>query len=87
MAYITDAGFCGAQNGVIGMEYETSLKRMTTNLPERFEVAQDTNVVVNAVEFTINPITGKAISIKRINEIINLNNDEITDKLKDNINA
>lgn len=87
MAYITDAGFCGAKNGVIGMEYETSLKRMTTNLPERFEVAQDTNVVVNAVEFTINPNIGRAVSINRINEIINLNNDETTDKLRDNIDA
>lgn len=87
MAYITDAGFCGAKNGVIGMEYQTSLKRMVTNLPERFEVAQDTNVIVNAVEFTINPITGKAININRINENIDLSNVEIVEKSRDNIKS
>ncbi|MBR2525860.1 YmdB family metallophosphoesterase [bacterium] len=67
MAYITDAGFCGAENGVIGMEYTTSLTRMTTCLPERFEVAQDNVAILNAVEFTIDAFTGKATEIKRIN--------------------
>mgnify|MGYP002858242538 CR=1 FL=1 len=37
MAYITDAGFCGAKDGVIGMDYNTSLKRLSTSLPERYE--------------------------------------------------
>ena len=34
MAYITDAGFCGAEESVIGMEYETSFRRLSTGLPE-----------------------------------------------------
>lgn len=70
MAYITDAGFCGAKNGVIGMEYTTSLTRMTTCLPERFEVANDDSVILNAVEFAIDTLDGKATEIKRINETI-----------------
>lgn len=78
MAYITDAGFCGAENGVIGMEYTTSLTRMTTCLPERFEVAQDNVAILNAVEFTIDAFTGKASEIKRINKkIVYENNKEV----------
>ncbi len=77
MAYITDVGFCGAENSVIGMEYTTSLARMTTCLPERFEVAQDNVAILNAVEFTIDAFTGKATEIKRIYEkIIYENNEE-----------
>ncbi len=70
MAYISDAGFCGAEDSVIGMEYSTSLTRMTTCLPERFEVAQDNVAIVNAVEITLDALTGKATDIKRINEKI-----------------
>ncbi|MBR1942725.1 YmdB family metallophosphoesterase [bacterium] len=78
MAYITDAGFCGAEDGVIGMEYSTSLTRMTTCLPERFEVAQDNVAIINAVEITINPLTGKATDIKRIKEkVIYEKNEEV----------
>ncbi len=77
MAYITDAGFCGAQDSVIGMEYTTSLKRMTTCMPERFEVAQDNVAIINAVDITIDILTGKATDIKRINEkIVYENNKE-----------
>lgn len=70
MAYITDAGFCGAEDSVIGMEYSTSLARMTTCMPERFEVAQDKVATVNAVEITLDALTGNATDIKRINEKI-----------------
>lgn len=70
MAYITDAGFCGSVNSVIGMEYSTSLARMATNLPEKFEVAQDNIAQINAVEITIDKTTGNAVEIKRINEKI-----------------
>ena len=70
MAYISDAGFCGAEDSVIGMEYSTSLTRMTTCLPERFEVAQDNVAILNAVEITLDALTGNATDIKRINEKI-----------------
>lgn len=70
MAYITDVGFCGADNGVIGMDYNTSLLRMTTCVPERYEVATDNVAILNAVEISINPNDGKAVDIKRINKKI-----------------
>ena len=66
MAYITDVGFCGAAQSVIGMEFETSLKRLSTNLPERFEVAESKNVQINAIELLIDTTSGAALDIKRI---------------------
>ena len=72
MAYITDAGFCGASEGVIGMEYSTSLKRLSTSLPERYEIVQGGKAQVNGVEVLIDRT--KATQIKRIN--FNVDNNE-----------
>lgn len=69
-AYITDAGFCGDMNGVIGMEYEASVNRMLTSIPERLEVADSGDFQINGVIVTISVLTGKAESIERINEKI-----------------
>lgn len=66
MGYITDAGFCGTVDGVIGMEYKTSLNRLVTGLPERYDVADCGIEQVNAVEVELAPSTGNAIAIKRI---------------------
>lgn len=72
MAYITDAGFCGAYDSIIGMEYETSVKRLLTLMPERYEVAMDDVAQINAVEVSL--MNGKATEIKRIN--FNVDNKE-----------
>ena len=64
MAYITDAGFCGSTDGVIGMEFSTSLKRLSTSLPERYEVAQSKTSLINGVEVSFNETS--ATHIKRI---------------------
>ncbi|MCM1338134.1 MAG: YmdB family metallophosphoesterase [Muribaculaceae bacterium] len=66
MAYITDAGFCGASDGVIGMEYQTSLSRFLTCIPERYDVAEGKSTQVCAVEVEIDSTSGKALAIKRI---------------------
>ncbi len=74
-AYITDTGFCGDRNGVIGMEYEASINRMLTSIPERLDVADSGDFQVNGVIVTVDILTGKAVSIERINErIINEEN-------------
>ena len=65
MAYITDAGFCGAEESVIGMEFETSMRRLKTSLPERYEIAQTPIAQVNGVEVLIDRT--KSTQIKRIN--------------------
>lgn len=74
MAYITDAGFCGSPDGVIGMEFSTSLKRLSTSLPERYEVASGNLTQINGVEVLIDR-TG-ATQIKRINFISDNNENE-----------
>lgn len=66
MGYISDTGFCGTVDGVIGMEYQTSLNRFLTSIPERYEVADGNIVQINAVEVEIDTDTGYAVAIKRI---------------------
>lgn len=66
MAYITDVGFCGVSDSVIGMDYKTSLKRLVTGLPERYDIPKSKEVQINAVEILLDAKTGKALSIKRI---------------------
>lgn len=64
-AYITDVGFCGVSDSVIGMEYKTSLKRLSTGLPERYDIPKSKDVTINAVEILIDPESGKSLEIKR----------------------
>lgn len=75
-AYISDAGFCGTADSVIGMEYSTSLNRFTTVVPERYEVADSNVVQINAVEVEINRTSGHAVAIKRIFMLVDKNKKE-----------
>lgn len=65
-AYITDAGFCGAYNSVIGMSYEGSLKRLVTSIPERFDIDDSPIAELNAVSMSFDAVSGQAQSIERI---------------------
>ncbi len=49
-AYQTDAGYCGSKNGVIGMDYNASLRRLLTSIPERFEVETTSPYILSACE-------------------------------------
>ncbi len=69
-AYITDVGFCGDMDGVIGMDYEASVNRLITNIPDRLDVAENGRTIINGVLVTVDVLTGQAESIKRINEVI-----------------
>lgn len=66
MGYITDAGFCGSSESVIGMDYNTSLNRFTTVIPERYDVADSNVVQINAVEVEINSTSGHTVAVKRV---------------------
>lgn len=63
-AYLSDAGFCGSDRGVIGMEYSASLRRLISSINERFDVENLSPYVLNACEIEF----GKkyATSINRI---------------------
>lgn len=74
MAYITDAGFCGTEDSVIGMDFETSMRRLSTSLPERYEIAESTIAQINGAEVLIDRTS--AAHIKRINFIVDNSKDE-----------
>lgn len=64
-AYITDIGMTGPLDSVIGIKKEIILKKYLTQMPMRFEVANDDLVFAGAV-VEIEEKTGKAKSIRRI---------------------
>lgn len=70
--YITDTGFCGDSQGVIGMEYESSINRLKTLLPDRLEISDTGISQVNGIIITVDTVSGRALSIKRINEEIKI---------------
>ena len=68
-AYLTDAGFTGPHDSVLGRQIEPVLKRFQTGLPQRFEVANG-QVRLQGALVDIDPSTGHAKSICRISELL-----------------
>ncbi|MCK8824255.1 TIGR00282 family metallophosphoesterase [Fuchsiella alkaliacetigena] len=67
-AYITDLGLTGGVDSILGMKPEDVIKRLTTNLPQRFSVATgDTQLAAVVVELDLE--SGLALSIKRVKQI------------------
>jgi hypothetical protein len=64
-AAITDVGMCGPYDSVLGRRKERVLKYMTTSMPHPFDVATN-DVKLCGVLAEIDPATGKAISVERI---------------------
>ncbi|MGA2787081.1 MAG: TIGR00282 family metallophosphoesterase [Verrucomicrobiota bacterium] len=69
-AYLTDAGFTGPHESVLGREIEPVLKRFLTGMPQRFEVAKN-RVLLHGAVIEIDDATGKALKIQRVSEAIN----------------
>jgi hypothetical protein len=70
-AYQSDLGMTGPLWSVIGFDPATVLPRFVNALPTRFEVA-DGPVVLNACQIDIDPATGQALQIERIQRLIEL---------------
>jgi len=66
-AYLTDAGFTGPHESVLGRRIEPVVQRFRTNLPQRFEVASD-RVLLQGAVIEIDSATGRALSIRRVSE-------------------
>lgn len=64
-AYLTDVGMTGPVNSVIGSDTNAVLDRFLTGLPHRFSVAGGP-VILNSALLEVDPETGKALSIQRI---------------------
>jgi metallophosphoesterase (TIGR00282 family) len=69
MGYITDVGFNGSFNSVIGMDVGISTQRLKSHIPARMEVGPDELLQVNAVHFEIDAKTGVCRKVRRINEV------------------
>jgi 2',3'-cyclic-nucleotide 2'-phosphodiesterase len=68
-AYQTDLGMTGPLWSVIGFNPETVLPRFINALPTRFEVGESP-VVFNACQLDIDPATGRALQIERIQRLV-----------------
>lgn len=58
--YITDVGMTGVIDSVLGVKKEIILRRFTTQLPERFDLAQGA-CKLNAVVFDVDRDSGKCL--------------------------
>jgi len=68
-AYLTDAGFTGPHESVLGREIAPVVQRFLTNMPQRFEVAKD-RVILHGAVIEIDENSGKALGIQRVGESI-----------------
>jgi 2',3'-cyclic-nucleotide 2'-phosphodiesterase len=68
-AYLTDAGFTGPHESVLGREIEPVIKKFLTAMPQRFEVAKN-NVLLHGALIEIDDASGKALKIQRVAELI-----------------
>ncbi len=64
-AFITDVGMTGPVNSIIGVKREMIINKFLTQIPTRFETAKGESML-SCVLLDINPGTGKAASIQRL---------------------
>ncbi len=64
-AFISDAGMSGSFDSVLGREKHQVIEHFLTNMPVRFNLAQD-DVRIQGVAIEVEEDSGKALSIKRI---------------------
>lgn len=66
-AYLSDAGFTGPHESILGREIAPIVKRFLTNMPQRFEMASG-RVRMQGALVDIDEATGRARSIRRVSE-------------------
>jgi hypothetical protein len=64
-AYISDVGMTGPRNSVIGVKVESVIQKFMSQMPKQFQVAGGP-YQFNAVLVTVDPVSGKALKIQRI---------------------
>ncbi|MBQ8476338.1 YmdB family metallophosphoesterase [bacterium] len=72
-AYITDAGYSGSKNSIIGMKYDTSLRRLITSINERFDIEDEKPYIMNACEIDFR--NNIASGIRRISFVYSIDED------------
>ena len=66
-AFLSDAGFTGPHESVLGRDIEPVIKRFVTNLPQRFEVSKG-RVMLHGAVVEVDETTGFATRIQRVSE-------------------
>ncbi len=66
-AYLSDAGFTGPHESILGREIEPIIERFRANTPQKFGVASE-RIFLQGALIEINPQTGRALKIERISE-------------------
>jgi hypothetical protein len=66
-AYLTDAGFTGPHDSVLGRETQPVVRRFLTAMPQRFEVAKG-GILLQGALIEVDNATGKVIQIQRVSE-------------------
>ncbi len=70
-AFLSDAGMCGPDESILGRDIEPIVTRFQNNLPVNFPIAKGP-VRLCGVIVDIDPATGRATSIERLNELQNV---------------
>lgn len=68
-AFLCDAGMCGPAESILGRSMDSIIQRFVSNLPTQFPVAKGDVRLCGAI-VGIDEHTGRAISIRRLNELI-----------------
>ena len=68
-AYITDAGFCGAAESIIGMDIASSIKRWTTCIHDRLDVIDSKIAQFNGVKFSVDPSDMSVKQVQRVSYV------------------
>ena len=68
-AYLTDAGFTGPHDSVLGRDVDAVLRRFLTQMPQRFEIASG-RVLLQGVIVEVDEATGRALGVRRVCEAL-----------------
>ncbi len=68
-AYVTDIGMVGPRDSVIGDDTDSVIKRFLTQIPSRLSVGKG-DVSLDAILVEVDEKTGKAVDIRRIQELV-----------------
>jgi metallophosphoesterase (TIGR00282 family) len=68
-AFLSDGGFTGPHESVLGRDIEAIIRRFLTNMPQRFDVAKGRILLQGAV-VEIDELTGRAKGIQRVSEAV-----------------
>ena len=71
-AYISDVGMVGPRDSVLGCRKDIVMEQMLAQIPFKYKLSDDNNVLVNAVVIEIDNEDGKAKKIERINEVVKI---------------